>query len=66
MTYEQRLDFIFDGKPDCIDIKKALFYNTLLHNQNRHNERIVMKLCILKLKDYSKIKRIKRFEVKVN
>lgn len=64
MTYKERLDFIFDGKPECIDIKKRLFYETLLHNQNKHNERIVMKLCILKLKDESKIKRIKRFEIK--
>ena len=66
MTYKQRLDFLFDGKPECYDLIRALVYEKLLNNQNRHNERIVMKLCILKLKDNSNKKHKKSFTIKEN
>lgn len=63
MTYKQRLDFLFDGEPEPYEIMKALAYSKLLNNPNRHNKRVVMKLCILKLKDDS-YKKHKTFRIK--
>ena len=65
MTYEQRLDFLFNGRPECNDFKRTLLYETLLDNRNRHNERLVMKLCVLKLKDNPNAKG-KHFTIKTN
>lgn len=65
MTYEQRLDFLFNGRPDSLDLPKALLYETLLDNRNRHNERLVMKLCVAKLKDNPNMKG-KHFTIKNN
>ncbi len=65
MTYEQRLDFLFNGRPEADDLKRALLYETLLDNRNRHNERLVMKLCVLKLKDNPNMKG-KHYTIKNN
>ena len=63
MTYEERLNFLFNGKPKDYEIINNLAYYKLLNNPNRHNKRVVMKLCILKLKDNSQRKR-PRFTIK--
>lgn len=63
MTYKQRLDFLFDGEPEPYELTKALAYDKLLNNPNKHNKRVVMKLYILKLKDDS-YKKHKTFRIK--
>ena len=65
MTYKQRLDFLFNGEPKDYELTNKLAYDSFLRNQNRHNERVVMKLCILKLKDNSN-KKTKHFKIKEN
>lgn len=63
MTYKQRLDFLFNGEPKENYLINKIAYDKLLNNPNRHNRKVVMKLCILKIKDNSYKKR-KHFTIK--
>ena len=65
MTYKERLDFLFNGEPKEHELTNKLVYDKLLNNPNRHNKKVVMKLCILKLKDNSH-KKTKHFTIKEN
>lgn len=65
MTYKQRLDFLFNGEPKEYEVTSKIAYDKLLNNPNRHNKKVVMKLCILKLKDNSYKKR-RHFTIKGN
>lgn len=63
MTEKERLDFLFNGEPKEYELVNKLAYDKLLNNPNRHNKKVVMKLCILKLKDNS-CKKIKHFTIR--
>ena len=59
MTYEEKIEWLSQDKHIMTRGNK----NALLRNKNKHNERIVWKLCIAKLKGkFSK----KSYQIKEN